>query len=282
MSVLTLTLYDCVIEHRPGTKHRNADALSRLTCKRSDCPDCTDSKQINNIQLNTLTERNGSSNTNHAPSNWVDTWSHDDHRDFQNQDVAIGPIKLLMENHSEHRPPKSEIENLTKDSKTLWSQWELLEIRDELMYRKSPVRNSIELQLVASSSMKVEIFKQLHSIPIGGHFGRDRTIDSIKRRFYWPGMRNDIVRWCNSCELCARSKPGPGLGRNELQQFKITEPLQCIAIDIFGPLPVRNNSNQYIMVIGDYFTKWKEAFAIENHTALTVADRLVNEFICKY
>lgn len=36
------------------------------------------------------------------------------------------------------------------------------------------------------------------------------------------------------------------------------------------------------MVIGDYFTKWKEAFAIENHTALTVADRLVNEFICKY
>lgn len=130
--------------------------------------------------------------------------------------------------------------------------------------------------------MKVEIFKQLHSIPIGGHFGRDRTIDSIKRRIYWPGMRNDIVRWCNSCELCARSKPGPGLGRNELQQFKIVEPLQCIAIDIFGPLPVSNNGNQYIMVIGDYFTKWKEAFAIENYTALTVADRLVIEFICKY
>lgn len=98
--------YDCVIEQRPGTKHRNADALSRLTCKRSDCLDCADSKQINNIQLNTLTERNGSSNTNHAPSNWADTWSHEDLCDFQNQDVAIGPIKLLMENHSEHRPPE--------------------------------------------------------------------------------------------------------------------------------------------------------------------------------
>lgn len=162
--------YDCVIEHRPGTKHRNADALSRLTCQRSDCPDRADSKQINNIQLNTLTEQNGSSNTNHAPSNWVDTWSHDD--------------------------------------------------LDELLYRKSPVRNFIDLQLVASSTMKVEIFKQLHSIPIGGHFGRDRTIYSIKRRFYWPGMRNDIARWCNSYELCARSKPGPELGRNELQRFK--------------------------------------------------------------
>ena len=51
-------------------------------------------------------------------------------------------------------------------------------------------------------------------------------------------MREDIDRWCKSCELCARSKPGPGLGRNELHQFKITAPLQCIAIDIFGSLAV--------------------------------------------
>lgn len=29
--------------------------------------------------------------------------------------------------------------------------------------------------------------------------------------------------------------------------------------------------NEYIMVIGDYFTKWKEAFALQDHTAQTVA-----------
>ena len=36
------------------------------------------------------------------------------------------------------------------------------------------------------------------------------------------------------------------------------------------------------MVIWVYFTKWLEAFAVENHNTLTVADRLVNEIICRF
>ena len=31
-----------------------------------------------------------------------------------------------------------------------------------------------------------------------------------------------------------------------------------IAIDIAGPFPVTDDGNQYIMVVGDYFTKWVE------------------------
>lgn len=36
------------------------------------------------------------------------------------------------------------------------------------------------------------------------------------------------------------------------------------------------------MVIGDYFTKWKVAFALQDHTAYCVADVLINEIICRY
>lgn len=36
------------------------------------------------------------------------------------------------------------------------------------------------------------------------------------------------------------------------------------------------------MVIGDYFTKWKEAFPIRDHTALTVAYKLVTNFECHF
>ena len=39
---------------------------------------------------------------------------------------------------------------------------------------------------------------------------------------------------------------------------------------------------EYIVVIADYFTKFTEAFAIPNHTAKTVADKLVTEVICIY
>jgi hypothetical protein len=35
-----------------------------------------------------------------------------------------------------------------------------------------------------------------------------------------------------------------------------------------------------ILVVGDYFTKWKEAFAIRDMEAVTVARCVVNEVIC--
>jgi hypothetical protein len=58
-------------------------------------------------------------------------------------------------------------------------------------------------------------------------------------------------------------------------------PLERIAIDIMGPLPETESGNKYIMVVGDYFTKWTEAYAIPDHTAETVALYLVTEFICR-
>ncbi|KAK3107506.1 hypothetical protein FSP39_016104 [Pinctada imbricata] len=59
-------------------------------------------------------------------------------------------------------------------------------------------------------------------------------------------------------------------------------PLDRIAIDILGPLPVTEDGNEYIMVLGDYFSKWKEAYPIKNHTAQTVANKLISEFICRF
>lgn len=64
--------------------------------------------------------------------------------------------------------------------------------------------------------------------------------------------------------------------------MKRDRPLQCVAIDIMGPLPITDKGNQYIMVVGDYFTKWTEAYPLPDHTAQTVADKLVCEFICRY
>lgn len=76
-------------------------------------------------------------------------------------------------------------------------------------------------------------------------------------------MDECIKRWCETCDLCARCKPGSGIRNSPIKQFKIGFPLQCIAIDIVGPLPATVNGNLYIMVVGDNFTKWKELFQSE-------------------
>lgn len=134
-------------------------------------------------------------------------------------------------------------------------------------------------QLIAPVEIRREIFEQLHMNRIAGHFDRDRIISAIKKRFYWPEMSSEIARWCKNCDLCARCKPGPGKGHAPLTQSKINFPLERIAIDIVGPLPITRDGIEYIIVVGDYFSKWKEAYDAPNHTALTVADLLLTVYL---
>jgi hypothetical protein len=61
----------------------------------------------------------------------------------------------------------------------------------------------------------------------------------------------------------------------------VSRPLQRIAMDIVCPFPEIRRGHWYILVIGDYFTKWKEAFPIKDMEAATAAKHLVDEVICR-
>lgn len=112
--------------------------------------------------------------------------------------------------------------------------------------------------------------------------GRDIVCKSVKERFYWIGIYSDVGRWCKECDNCARGKPGPGFTKSPLQQSLVGWPLDKIGIDIVGLCPITDNGNEYIIVLSDYFSKWVEANAVPNHTTLTVADKIVTVFFCRF
>jgi hypothetical protein len=125
-------------------------------------------------------------------------------------------------------------------------------IKNNVLYREwvsisSPTN---ALLLVTPAPMRKGIMYQLHNLHTAGHLGCDKTLNSIRQRFYRPGMISDVERWCKHCTICARRKAGPG----SMQHCPAYQPLECIAIDIMGLLPITENGNEYIMVIGDYFT----------------------------
>ena len=53
-------------------------------------------------------------------------------------------------------------------------------------------------------------------------------------------------------------------------------------IDIVGPLPRTQQSNRYIVVAIDYFTKWPEARAIPEATAKEVSKFIYEDIICRH
>jgi len=46
------------------------------------------------------------------------------------------------------------------------------------------------LYISDNNSLKLKVTYQYHNVKIAGHFGRDKTVESIKRNYYWLNMED--------------------------------------------------------------------------------------------
>ena len=84
--------------------------------------------------------------------------------------------------------------------------------------------------------------------------------------------------WCGKCAVCC-SRKTPHRLRAPLEVSLVSRPLEHVAMDILGPLPETPRGSKYILVVGDYFTKQKEAYPLKNMEATSLARAFVNEFV---
>ena len=110
--------------------------------------------------------------------------------------------------------------------------------------------------------------------------GGEKDLEKARDRFYWVRQRHDIKQWCASCAKCASRKSPSKKACAPLVTEIASRPMERVAMDILDPLPETDVGNKYILVVGDYFTKWKEAYPMSNMEATMVAHLLVNEFFC--
>src|ERR1700741_369143 len=134
-------------------------------------------------------------------------------------------------------------------------------------------------RVVLPDQIEIILFN-LHKDRSGAHLGIETTYEKVKERYYWPQMYEDVRQYIKNCENC--QKRGKPTRSEELIPLKIGQPFSRIGIDIKGPLPITKNNNRYIIVAMDYFTKWPEAKAISNMKAVTVAEFIYKEIICRH
>lgn len=128
--------------------------------------------------------------------------------------------------------------------------------------------------------LRHEILMRNHDDPLGGHFGVDRTIDILKRKYYWPSIGADVRRYIQGCEKCQiykirRHKPW-GL----LESVPVaSQPWKHYAMDFITDLPISKDEkgNEYdsVLVIVDRFTKYVQYVP----TTKTITSRALAEVI---
>ena len=50
------------------------------------------------------------------------------------------------------------------------------------------------------------ILHELHDANYAGHVGSHRTIHSVQRMFWWPGMHSAISEYVRGCKVCQQDK----------------------------------------------------------------------------
>ena len=61
------------------------------------------------------------------------------------------------------------------------------------------------LYLPEDDELKTEALVMVHHDE-AGHLGREKTLELVKRHFYWPGMVKDVEDFVRSCDICQRTK----------------------------------------------------------------------------
>ena len=87
-----------------------------------------------------------------------------------------------------------------------------------------------------------------------GHNGFRRTYNTLKRQYYWPGMRKHILKHCKSCHQCSLQNQGPG--ELEFGHFNVPSvPMEFICMDLVGPIsPQTSKGNKYMLTVIDMLT----------------------------
>ena len=285
-----LQQYNFSIEHRPGQLHGNADILSRRPCSEVGCTYCSrlEEKEQLHLQTRVVTRENFSQEEDPEVVPGVEqttfhVWNAKELMEKQAEDPDIAPL-VEWKTCMEAKPSWDQVSSTSRATKAYWTQWESLKLIGGLLYRcweSDDGRNTTHL-LVAPKSIHNEILGQLHCSTTAGHFGVKKTAARVNQRFYWFKWRKFVEDWCRKCDDCASRKGEGNKHCAQLQLYNVGSPMERIAVDVLGPLPMTDSGNQYILLAQDYFTKWPEAYPLPDQQATTVANVLVNQFFSRF
>lgn len=276
-----LGTYDLKIVHRSGTSHNNADAMSRRPC--GECKHCV-TQELREVEGQKKEPPRCAairqSTRDAGPEPWVTAWTDAELIEWQNEDHCLKKIVQWME--SEQKPPWSVMRSEGSQMRTYWSMWSQLRLKRGILHVQDVSSERGPLRLIAPLKIRQIILEHLHNNRTAAHLGMTKTLEKVRHRFWWPGLKQDVHRWCRYCPPCQKRNLRAGRKKANLHHDPVGSPMEKIGIDILSFREETEDGNTCVLVIVDYFTKWTEAIPLPSHTALNVADALVTEVFTRF
>lgn len=138
-----------------------------------------------------------------------------------------------------------------------------LEVRGQQVYirtqfrKGSPLADPSTWKLWVPTSLTENIIKAAHNPSLSAHPGIGKTLEKLRRTYFWPKMSKQVVDFVGKCSICKECKaPNVTLRPPMGQQVAVERPWQRLYIDLLGPYPRSKAGNTYILIVLDQFTKF--------------------------
>ena len=124
-------------------------------------------------------------------------------------------------------------------------------LKQGVLYRRTTLVNAkSRLQLILLPSHRTIAIEGCHDQV--GHLGKDRMLELLRDRFYWPGMHTDVASYLNSCPRCLRRKSKTD--QAPLLNIEVNQPLELVHLDYLKIEPSKGNVKN-ILIVTDHFTR---------------------------
>ena len=119
---------------------------------------------------------------------------------------------------------------------------------------------------------------------MSGHFGRDKTVQLLCSKLFFPNIKDKVSEFVNSCEACQHVKTGNKFDNGGEKLKSVPVPYQTmnqLGIDLVTNLPVTPEGYNTIVIAVDYTSKWVESRALKGKFAEGVAE-FMYDLVCHF
>lgn len=125
---------------------------------------------------------------------------------------------------------------------------------------------------VPDGNLRASVLRHAHDDVAAGHLGSRRTLERVRRHYWWPTLSKDVRAYCASCAVCASSKAG---GRKRCELSPMAMPFRkwaYVSLDFVSGLG--DGEYKSALVVCDMLTKRIRVIPTQRALDVATAERL--------
>ena len=180
-------------------------------------------------------------------------------------------LKNIMGNLSQNQKRDDKIKNICDNVNNLQDY----QIYNDVLFHCEKEKSNWRIVIPDNLTQKLIDFTHAKL----GHPGVFKTVNYLKKFYYWKKMQTQTKQVIKKCDLCQRVKYLSIVMEGEYQLVASDHPNDLVTVDFFGPLPRARGGMQYLLVVLDAFSKLVRLYPLRRATTDISLKKILDKYI---